>query len=146
MQTQKLKVALRQTIRVASLSGDQDLLSTSLAALCDLTEESGEDTTRIKSGDWQATNEGELVVTVGRYGSATANTGKFSYAIWTTKIYRAERRKRDGVLTWRLHAMLRSHATAGREITGPMIARARAEAEDRGCGYVSGCLQNEVCD
>lgn len=119
-----------------------------IAALADLYEEQGDlyAAESVRAGHWQETAEGARVVTVGRFGANVAGTGNgHSVSVWTTKVYRAERRSRDGVLTWRLVSQLRSHSTAGREISGPMVARAKAEAADRGLPYVSSVTHGEMC-
>ncbi len=118
-----------------------------VAALADLLEESGdaEGAAEVRAGYWQEAREGKRVVTVGRYGSRTAGTGGgCSVGVWTTKIYMATRR-RDGLLTWRLLVEIDAHSTSGRKATGPMVARAKAAAAERGIEYVGSCLHGEVC-
>lgn len=89
--------------------------------------------------------EGDEVVTVARYGCATAKAGRFSYPIYCTAVYRAVRRVRDGVLTWRRVGSYRD-ATAGRGITGPMIRRAEEAAAERGVPYVPGVRHGKPCN
>lgn len=87
------------------------------------------------------TTEGREIVTVGRYGSRTA--GKYN-VLYTTKVYRAVRRQRDGAVTWRLVSELRAHKTSGKGITGPMRQRARAYAAERGLEFEAGIIYGEV--
>lgn len=87
------------------------------------------------------TTEGREIVTVGRYGSRTAGAHVFLY---TTKVYRAVRRRRDGAITWRLASELRGHKTAGKGITGPMRARALAFAIERGLPFADGVTYGQV--
>lgn len=81
---------------------------------------------------------GERIVTVGRDGPRTAKfragAHTMSVPLWTTKVYEAVQR-RDGVTTWRL-AYSVGRSTAGRSVTGPMEAAARAYAHEHGMRYV----------
>jgi hypothetical protein len=77
--------------------------------------------------------EGTEIVTVARDGTRTAGVRgtRMSFSIYCTAIYRAVRRERDGVLTWRRVGSLRD-GTAGRGVTGPMRERAERYATQTG--------------
>ena len=97
--------------------------------------------TAIRSGKWQATEEGEQIVVVGRDGADHYSHG----GIYTTKVYEAIRRQRDGRLTWRLVRSIRSHRTAGKTVTGPMIRRAEEYAESLGLPVATHITHGTVC-
>jgi hypothetical protein len=90
----------------------------------------------------QATEEGAEIVTVGRDGADTAGHGN---VIYTTKIYRAVRRKDNGILVWRLSHSAPGHRTAGKKITQPMIGRAKGRAEEMGVEFVAHVTHGQRC-
>jgi hypothetical protein len=93
----------------------------------------------------QVTPEGTEIFTVARDGSRMAKcTSKISVPIFVTAIYRAERRQSDGILTWRRVGSYRD-STAGHTPTGPMVARAKSRAAERGCEYVAGIRHGKRC-
>jgi hypothetical protein len=89
----------------------------------------------------QTTVPGTVVITVARDGADHDSHGN---PIYCTAIYRAVARHRDGVLTWRRVGSYRDR-TAGKRITGPMEARARARAEERGVEYYPYVRHGHVC-
>lgn len=89
----------------------------------------------------QQTVEGTVVITVARDGSDHDGHGN---GIYVSAVYRAERRVKDGVLTWRRVGAYRDR-TAGKRITGPMEARARARAKERGVEYRPYVRHGHVC-
>lgn len=93
----------------------------------------------------QGTLEGTEVVTVARDGADCAPAGPGRAPIWTTTVYAAQRRA-DGLLTWRRVSSYRCDRTAGREVSGPMIARAKARAEERGCEFLAGIRHGTPCE
>lgn len=119
-----------------------------LKMFADFCEETGDIQTAkaIRNGTWiyQATKEGSEVVTVGRDGSRTASRGQYMWLLFCTKVYRAVRRKKDGVLTWRVFSRF-NDSTAGSDITGRMIDRAKAAGERTGRPYLPGVVQNQKC-
>lgn len=72
--------------------------------------------------------ENDRIITVARDGARMARVSRrISVPIFTTAIYEAVARRRDGVLTWRRVGSL-GIATAGRGVTQPMINRAKRYA------------------
>jgi uncharacterized protein (TIGR02996 family) len=125
---------------IAAAPSDMDLRR----VFADFCEENGDaaEAARQRMIAAQKTAEGSQVVTVGRAG---AGHDAYGNGIYTTKIYRAERRK-DGVLTWRLAGSVTAHRTAGKKITDPMVTRAMEEAEGRGLPYEPGIRLGEECE
>lgn len=82
-----------------------------------------------------ATAEGTEVVTWGRDGSRCAGFVRggvrFSIPIWTVKLYRAQRRQRDGALTWRL-ALKTGPKISGRACPHAVVRFAQEYAADTG--------------
>lgn len=92
----------------------------------------------------QTTEEGERVVTVARDGAAVARVRGWSVPTWRTAVYVAARRKADGLLTWRLDYRT-GRSTSGKEVSGPMVAEAKAHAEAEGLPYVHHCRHGQAC-
>lgn len=74
------------------------------------------------------------IITVARDGSRMTG-GPVSRPIFCTAIYRAVPRVKDGVITYRRVGSLRD-GTSGNGVTGPMIARAKAAAAERGVPFI----------
>lgn len=96
----------------------------------------------LRAGTWQVTQEGDRIVVVGRDGADHDNYGN---GIYTTKVYEAGRRQRDGRLTWRLAYAVRMHRTAGKKVTQPMIDRAAAYAAEHGLPVAAHITHGTVC-
>ena len=92
----------------------------------------------------QETQEGARIATVGRHGARTARVGRFSFPIWTGKIYQAERRA-DGVLTWQLVAKF-GGTTSGNAVSMSFADGVRAMAENNGLEFYEHVTHNEICD
>lgn len=110
----------------------------------DWCDENGDHETaaRIRAGKFQLTQEGDRMVVVGRDGADHDNHGN---GIYTTKVYEAARRKRDGMLTWRLSYSLAGHRTSGKTVTGPMIRRAEEYAASVGLPVATHITHGTVC-
>lgn len=139
--------AIRAACMAAARQGDRAALALARSALADLFEEQGRpEAAAARAGAWQTTAPGTRVVTVGRDGAKTANTGgSYSVAVWTTKVYIATPRKRDGALVWRLIRSVPADSTSGRAVSGPMEARARSWAEAHGLEYVDDVRAWQLC-
>jgi hypothetical protein len=100
------------------------------------------------AGFAQETTEGTSCVTVARAGAdlATFAGGRYKVGIYTTAVYVARRRQRDGVLTWRRQGGYKADRTSGFGITPPMRQLAKERAVERGCKYVEGVRHGQVCD
>ncbi|MFN9110338.1 MAG: hypothetical protein ACK5XN_09745 [Bacteroidota bacterium] len=83
-----------------------------------------------QEGFQQTTQENDIVVCVGRKGSKLA--GK--YLVWTGKIYRAQRRKSDGLLIWVLDSFFGRDAS-GYQPSAKLRQEVREAAENRGYRY-----------
>lgn len=86
----------------------------------------------------QTTRAGDRIVTIGRNGSYAPR----GYAQYIGKIYVAQPRKRDGVLTWRLES---TFASTRYRVSAPFVAEVRAAAQHEGLEFQSGITQNDVC-
>lgn len=130
-----------EALYAALRSGDESARN----PLVDALMEAGRDDEAAEARTLQVTEEGAEVVTVARDGANTANCGNgISRPIYCTAIYRAERRHRDGRLTWRRVGSFRD-GTAGIAITDPMVGRAKARAAERGVPFVAGVRHGTVC-
>lgn len=110
----------------------------------DWCDENGDPATAaaLRAGTWQVTQEGDRIVVVGRDG---ADHDRHGHGIYTTKVYEAVRRRRDGRLTWRLSYSVPMHRTAGKAVTGPMTRRAEAYAAERGLPTADHVTHGTVC-
>ena len=78
----------------------------------------------------------QRVVTVGRFGTKTANAGRFDQPVWAVKVYEGRPRQRDGVKTWRLVETVESIPTrSGRQPSQRFMDEARAYAESVGLPF-----------
>lgn len=84
------------------------------------------------------------IVTVARDGSKTANCGSFTVPVYTTAVYRAVRRVRDGVETWRRVSSVRCHSTSGKGVSGAMTRRAQEYAQETGREFAEGIRHGDL--
>lgn len=89
-------------------------------------------------------NEGDLVFTWGRDGDRTARCGNLTFPIWIGKIYKAQSRKKDGVLTWRLYDTF-GRSTANRKISKKHCQELIDEGKEWGLPMVH-VVHGQICN